>query len=185
MIYVRDNFFTYKNFDFIKNHCTQNEFKIHKAGEKEFSVIPTPNEIIPLLQMEGYDLTLSFIRKAYKGFDNDLRIHADNIINGQKTSVASVIYINNIKGVTPNGTAFYKHLNYGFKLPENISNEEFDRLIKEDSNDISKWEKTDFISARPNRLLVYDSNYFHSKFPKEIEEGERIVLVSFYKLQDS
>lgn len=134
-----------------------------------------------MLQVEGHEMILSFIRKAYKGFDNEIRIHADNIISGSKTSLAAVLYINDPDGVTPNGTSFWKHTDYGYQLPENISNEEFDRLITEDSNNLSKWSKTDFISAIPNRLLLYNSNYFHSKYPAEIEAGERIVAVAFYK----
>jgi hypothetical protein len=178
MIYVVDNFFTPENFKFLQEYCKQ-DFTIQKAGEKEFSVLPTPKEILPLLNIDGHKLILSFIRSAYKGFDNDLRIHCDGLIMGEKTVLATVIYLNDPEGVTPNGTSFFKHFRYGLSLPD-VTNEEFDRLITEDSNDESKWEQTDFISAVPNRLLAYSSNYFHAKYPKEITEGVRIVCVNFY-----
>ena len=97
--------------------------------------------------------------------------------------MACVFYINKQDGVTDNGTCFYEHTKYGIKLPENCSDQEFDDLIVNDSNDESKWKRLDYISSRPNRLLMYDSNYFHSKYPKKIEEGVRIVLVCFYKVE--
>src|SRR5690606_23350004 len=104
MIYVTDNFFTPENFKFLQEYCKQ-DFTIQNVGGKDFSVLPTPQEILPLLNIDGHKLILSFIRSAYKGFDTDARVHADGIILGEKTDYASVIYINNEEGVTPNGTA--------------------------------------------------------------------------------
>tara|TARA_R110000772_G_scaffold35637_9_gene85854 strand:+ start:4169 stop:4723 length:555 start_codon:yes stop_codon:yes gene_type:complete len=181
MIFVQDNFFAEKTFIALQKYAKNNPFNIQKAGKKEFSVLQTPDDIIPILNINGHKLVFTFIRKAYKGFDNELRIHADNIINGHKTALASVLYINENEGVTVNGTAFYRHKKYGNKLPEDVTDVEFDRIIREDSNDPLKWEdEKDSISSRPNRRVLYDSNYFHSKFPNEIKEGERIVLVNFY-----
>ncbi|HYE68021.1 MAG TPA: DUF6445 family protein, partial [Anaerovoracaceae bacterium] len=148
---------------------------------KEFSVLETPLEFLPYFQLPGHEIVLTFIRNAYKGFDDKWRIHADNFIDGHKTSFASVLYINNEEGVTPNGTAFWKHHAHGHRLPDDISKAEFDRLLLEDSNELSKWQQTGFIGSVPNRLLVYDSQMFHSKTPNEITEGTRIVLVTFYK----
>tara|TARA_R110000823_G_scaffold290390_1_gene408676 strand:- start:285 stop:839 length:555 start_codon:yes stop_codon:yes gene_type:complete len=181
MIYIQDNYFEEETFKALQDYAFNNDFVIKKAGEKEFSVLDTPESLIPILQINGHKLILTFIRKAYKGFDNELRIHADNIISGYKTALASVIYINDNLGVTVNGTSFYRHNKYGFKLPEDVTDKEFDRIIIEDSNDLSKWEKeTSSVSSYPNRRVLYDSNYFHSKYPNEIKEGERIVLVNFY-----
>lgn len=179
MIFIQDNYLPTELFKQLQEHCLNTEFEIIKVGEKEFSTIPTPKEILPFLQAEGYKMTLTFIRSAYKDFDTDYRIHADNIINGEKTAMASVLYINN-NDITSNGTAFFNHNKYGHKLPENCTNEEFDRLLKEDANDISKWKQTDTVYSKPNRLLMYDANYFHAKFPQVIEQGTRIVLVTFY-----
>lgn len=179
MIYVKDDYFQPTIFRSLQEYC-DNEFQIVKAGEKEFLTLPTPEKLIPILQMEGQELVLSFIRKCHKDFDFKPRIHADNIIQSHKTSMASVLYINREKGVTPNGTSFYEHEKYGHRLPEDVTDEEFDRLIVDDSHDLDKWKKTDYISARPNRMLVYDSQMFHSRFPHKIEGGERIVLVNFY-----
>lgn len=179
MIIITDDFFGENTFKAIQEYCEQ-DFQIVNIGGKEFSVLQTPEELLPLIQLEGYELTLTFIRNAWKDFDTDLRIHCDYYINNKKTDLASVLYINDSKGITPNGTAFFKHKKYGIKSPENLSKEEFDRLITEDSNNIDSWDKTDYISSVPNRRLLYDANYWHSKYPNIIKEGIRIVLVCFY-----
>lgn len=179
MINIYDDYLDESTFKTLQDYVLRSKFKIQKAGEKEYCILPTPLEIIPLLEIKNHNIVLTFIRKAYEGFDNDLRIHADNIINGHKTIKASVLYLNK-DNIEPNGTCFYKHHKYGEQLPKNVTNTEFDLLITKDSNDPTKWEKTDSIINKPNRFLVYDSNFFHSKYPKEIKQGERIVLVTFY-----
>lgn len=181
MIFIQDNFLKPELFTELQSYCNDNEFQIVKAGDKEFSVLDVPENIKEELEVEGHEIILTFIRNAYSDFDNTLRIHADSIINGQKPNLACVLYINDPEGVTANGTAFWKHEKYGYEAPDNISNEEFDRLLLEDSNDSSKWAQQDYIASRPNRLLLYKSNYYHSKMPATISEGKRVVLVSFYK----
>lgn len=179
MIHVIDNFLPETVFLELQEHCKKEKWNVVDAGEKQFSTISVPESVEALLGLPGNDIVLTFIRRAYKGFDNDLRIHCDGIIMNQETTYASVLYINNDGECTPNGTAFYDHHLHGQRFNQD-SEQEFNRLILEDSNDESKWEKKDFVSARPNRLLTYESKMFHAKFPKEIEFGERIVLVCFY-----
>lgn len=180
MIQVNDNFLPKDVFAYLQEYCQQ-PFQIMKVGDKEFSVLQTPMELLPYSQVPDHEMILTFIRSAYNGFDEEPRIHADNIINGEKTALASVIYINNTQNVTPNGTCFYEHSKYGPELPNNVTNEEFDELITKDSNDLSKWNRIGAIDAKPNRRLLYNSNCFHAKFPAKIEQGTRIVLVCFYK----
>jgi hypothetical protein len=177
---VINNFLPKIVFFDLQKFCKENKFEIIKLGDKEFSILQTPQELIPFFQIDGYELILTFIRSAYKGFDNDYRIHADNIMLGQKTALASVLYINEQLGTTPNGTCFYNHKTHGRELTEEVTNEEFDRLLLEDANNPSKWEKTDIVTSYPNRLLKYNSQAFHSKYPAEIIDGCRIVLVCFY-----
>ena len=90
------------------------------------------------------------------------------------------MYINDNDGVTPNGTAFYNHKTHGSNLKD-CDEDEFNRLILDDSNNESLWDMTSLVRSKPNRLLTYDASYFHSKYPNKIEEGERVVLVCFYK----
>jgi hypothetical protein len=177
---VTNNFLPPQAFKDLQDYCSQNNFEIVEVGNKKFSVLETPRPLLDFFKIEGYELILTFIRSAKKDFDTDLRIHADNIINGHKTALASVLYINNEDEVSTNGTVFWKHHQHGHELEANTSEIEFNRLLTEDANDYSKWEQRDLFYALPNRRLLYNSNSFHSKWPAKIEKGERKVLVCFY-----
>jgi hypothetical protein len=177
---IIENFLDKEDFKRLQEYCNQNTFEIINVGEKDFSVLETPNWLIRKLEMPKKELFLTFIRNAHKDFDTELRIHADNVINGRKTSTASVLYINEDEDISANGTAFYEHKVYGEELPRDISNEDFDKLLIEDSNDHEKWHLTSIVESKPNRMVRYNSNLFHSKYPKIVEHGVRIVLVCFY-----
>jgi len=179
MIKVTDDFLDKNIFSELQDYTEKTEFNVVTAGDKQFSTLEVPKHIYPLIEMDGYDITLAFIRRAYNGFDEEMRVHCDGIIMNKKTDYASVLYINKAEGVTSNGTAFYEHKVHGPKLDKE-DEAEFNRLILEDSNDSSKWKLTDFISSKPNRLLTYKASLFHSKFPNKISEGVRVVLVVFY-----
>ncbi len=181
MYEVKDNFLPKEVFLELQDYCNSNNFNIITAGDKQFSVLEVPETIKPYLEKEGYRVILSFIRSAWNDFDNDIRIHCDWDIMNQRTALASVLYINDPKGVSENGTAFYSHHIHGNSLSDNAKEEEYNRLILEDSNNESKWEQTDYVKSKPNRLLSYKSSLFHSKFPKQIKNGIRIVCVVFYK----
>jgi hypothetical protein len=49
------------------------------------------NAFLPFLKLEGYEMILTFIRSAYEGFDEEINIHADGLINGQKVDKAAVL----------------------------------------------------------------------------------------------
>lgn len=181
MTEVKDSFLPKEIFQELQDYCNREEFQIVQAGDKAFSVLEVPENIKPFLKIEGHELVLSFIRNAYNEFDNDWRIHADNIILNERVSLASVLYINDPKGVSENGTSFYEHHLHGKELSECVSEEEYNRLILEDSNDLTKWLETDYVKSKPNRLLKYNANLFHSKSPNRIKIGKRIIMASFYK----
>ena len=44
----------------------------------------------------------------------------------------------------------------------------------------SKWKLKSVIGYKPNRLLSYPCNYFHSKYPNESWNEGRVVYVMFY-----
>lgn len=180
MISVVDNFLPEEEFKALQEYCDNNLFEIVSFPGKSFSVLVPPESIYNYLHMDGYEIVLSFVRSAYKGFDTNLWVHADNIIEGKRIDIASVFYINDDDDVTENGTAFWKHYVYGRTLPKDCTNSDFDKMLLDDADNRSAWLKKDYISSRPNRMLTYDANYFHSKYPEEITEGIRKVLVTFY-----
>ena len=180
MISVVDNFLPEDEFKSLQEYCDNNLFEIVSFPGKSFSVLYPPSSVYNYLHMDGYEMVLSFVRSAYKGFDTNLWIHADNIVQGKKIDIASVLYINDDEDVTENGTAFWKHYVYGRTLPKDCTNSDFDNILLKDADNRTSWLKKDYISSRPNRMLTYDANYFHSKYPEEITEGIRKVLVTFY-----
>ena len=80
-----------------------------------------------------------------------------------------------------NGTALWEHVDYGHTYIKSDDNE-FNRLLKEDSNNKLKWKLNSIIGYKSNRLLSYPCEYFHSKYPNEYT-NRRIVLVMFYKYE--
>ncbi len=178
---VIDDFLPKNVFKELQEYCNQNEFQIVQAGEKAFSILEIPENIYPYLQLDGHKIIFAFIRNAYKEFDNEERIHCDGIIMEKQTNKAAVLYINNSHGVTKNGTKFYCHKTHGNFLPDDADETEFNRLITEDANDLTKWKETHFVKSKPNRLLRYKSSLFHGKYPAKIRKGTRIVLVVFYE----
>lgn len=181
MIHIKNNFLPQNVFNELQNYCLNTPFERLQLGEKEFDILKVPGNILPYLQEENNELIVTFIRRATPYFDTDWRIHADNIIQGEKTSLAKVLYINPKGNASENGTAFWEHHKHGEQLPEDVTNEEFDRLITKDSNDLSKWNFKRVYYSEPNKMVSYKSNLFHSKYPAKITAGERIVLVAFYK----
>ncbi len=183
MIYIQDNFLPSKLYKELVNYC--DEFNEVKFPDKSFWVKQLPEEfknyiIDRLEKIEGKKINniLAFAREAKQNQDNSWRIHNDTIIEGQQPSRAVVLYIESNYNEL-NGTAFWEHENYGETYIESNA-EEFNRMLLEDANDKSKWKLKSVIGYKPNRLLSYPCNYFHSKYPNKFKEPRK-VLVIFYK----
>ena len=183
MIYLKDNFLPKSLFKELLNYC--DEFKEVKTPGKSFWVKELPEEFINYIKNSLEEIErkkikniLCFAREAKEGQDNDWRIHNDTIIQNQQPDRAIVLYVkaneNNLYG-----TAFWEHEIYGDTYIESNA-EEFNRMLNEDANDQTKWKLNSVIGYKPNRLLSYPCNYFHSKYPNEYK-NQRIVLVMFYK----
>ncbi|WP_412464242.1 hypothetical protein [Flavobacterium mekongense] len=196
---IKDNHLPPKVFKQLQDYVAKTDFKIIDIGAgRLISVLAAPDFVIPHIQIDGFELIVAFLRECYDGFDNTLNIHADNIIatttyNDKKQPVtvlnkvdhAGVLYVNNEELVSENGTAFYFHSTHGYLLPENVSEDEYNRLLIEDSNDETKWKQYEYVASEPNRFLTYNARLFHSKWPANIDKGIRVVLVTFYKKKDA
>ena len=55
-------------------------------------------------------------------------------------------------------------------------------MLSEDAEDLSKWNLKSIIGHKPNRLISYPCEYFHSKYPNEFIDS-RVVFVMFYKIK--
>jgi len=187
MIYIIDNFLPANMFNLLKlDTGLFNEFK---TPNKSFWVKELPEEFIKYLctrigNIENKNIIniLSFIREAKKNQDNEWGIHNDSIINNQQPDRAIVYYIESPNQKKLNGTAFWEHKKYGEAYTGN-TNKQYDELIKNDYNNKKKWKLKSVIGYKPNRLLSYPCNYFHSKYPNEFEKSRK-VIVMFYKTNE-
>ena len=184
MIYIKDNFLPDNLFQVLINFC--DEFKEEETPGKSFSVKELPSEFTHYIEraveaIEGKDIRsiLCFAREAKENQDNQWRIHNDTIINGEQPDRALVLFVKANEDKL-HGTAFWEHENYGHTYIESDA-EEFNRMLIEDANDKSKWKLNSVIGYKPNRLVSYPCNYFHSKYPNEYKD-QRIVVVMFYKI---
>ena len=110
-------------------------------------------------------------------------IHADD-----GTSWAGVIYL------TPDaplsgGTGLYRHKRTGLdrspRNPDGSVNRELLDEINEDSQDMTKWELTDRIANKYNRLILYRGDMFHMSldyFGQDIHDG-RLFQTFFFSTE--
>lgn len=188
MIYIRDNFLSEQALELVTEYISKNEFKEVVAGDKSFWCIPTNKDfdeyvIDELQEIENKKIknVFSFFRVSTDKLDTDWRIHADTIIMGERPTRALVLYFSDYDYNKISGTAFWRHETMGDTMPSDISDEEFDKILLTDSNDLNKWELQTVIGHKMNRLLSYPCNYFHSKFPNKSWKEGRIVYVMFYQ----
>jgi hypothetical protein len=187
MINIFDNFLDEDLYKYIYNKLISNEFQEVEAGNKSFWIqqtIPDFEDFVmaKINYLEGSQRKsiLSFFRVATDEVDTDWRIHSDAVINGQRPERALVLYLSPSSMEGLHGTAFWKHKELGYCLPEDVSFEDYDRVLESDSNDLDKWDLHSVIGYRENRAVCYPGNYFHSKYPNRGWANGRIVFVMFY-----
>ena len=185
MIYIIDDFLSKKTFEIVKNN--KENFKKVDFPDKSFWIKEPSPEFIAHFEdrlgaIEGNEVMniIAFFREAKEGQDNEWRIHNDTIIEQQQPDRALVFCIKSPSDEL-NGTALWEHKEYGDTFTEPENPEEFNRLLKEDANDRDKWNLKSIIGFKPNRLISYPCEYFHSKYPNEFK-GSRVVFVMFYKI---
>ena len=160
MIYIKDNFLDKELFKLL-NKTLNNFTKVEMPG-KNFWVKEPDKDLVKYITtklsiIENNDIEniLCFFREAKQDQDNTWRIHNDSIISNQKPDRALVLYMSDNKSKSLNGTAFW---------------------------DLSKWNLKSIIGHKPNRLISYPCEYFHSKYPNEFIDS-RVVFVMFYKIK--
>ena len=188
MIYLIDNFLNKDLFKETVDYLNSNDYVEYETPGKSFWLQESKPEFIKyvlqkLSEKERCDLEciLGFFRISTDTIDSEWRIHSDGIINGQKPDRAVVLYLSPKVMKELHGTAFWSHKQYGKKQPDDISNEEFDKLLLNESGDLDKWDLDTVLGYEQNRLISYPANYFHSKYPNKAWEEGRQVFVMFYK----
>jgi hypothetical protein len=100
-------------------------------------------------------------------------VHTD-----QYNGWAGVVYLNKDPHTLNAGTAFFKHKATGIERAPRFENGEFDvdkmsELYKE-AQDWTKWQQTDYMANKYNRLVLYRGDIIHSAvnyFGTNLEDG--------------
>ena len=191
MIYIVDDFVQKNLFEIANKHLDSNEFKKTEAGSKDFHIQQSNEEFdkyitqkISIIEGKEIKNILSFFRIATDKLDVSWRIHSDLNIKGEKPDRALVLYLSPREKENLHGTALWEHDVYGRELPKDISDTDYDKMIKVDANNLDRWRLSTVVGYEENRLVSYPSSYFHSKYPNVSWEEGRKVFVMFYKVSD-
>lgn len=119
-------------------------------------------------------------------------IHAD----GGIATTAAVLYLSEAPEAIIAGTAFWKHKETGLtdwpteewcraNVGDSLSAiNEFGEKLNSDGADESKWQMTDLAGQRFNRISIYPSKRFHSRYPKDAwgstPEDGRVTWCAFF-----
>ena len=190
MIYSIDEFIDKDLFNIATDYLKKGEFLKNTVGEKDFYVQESPKSfdeyvLSKLAVTEGKELEniLSFFRVSTDKLDDNWRIHSDLNIKGERPDRAAVIYMSPREKEELHGTAFWEHEVYGKDLPSHITNDQYDELIRIDSENLDMWRLVSVSGYEQNRLISYPANYFHSKYPNKSWKEGREVYVIFYKFK--
>jgi len=188
MINVVDNFLEEEIYESVYKHLSENEFVRVEVGDKPFWVQYTNEEFDSLVldklsEIDGVkrESLLAFFRVATEDLDTDWRIHADSKVGDIRPERALVLYISESTKEGLHGTAFWKHKEVGYEMPLDTSDEEANRFLLEEANILDNWDLHSVVGYRPNRAVMYPSNYFHSKYPNTGWKEGRMVYVMFYR----
>lgn len=125
--------------------------------------------------------TLQFWRLGLARDDTTTYIHADLIAS----PYAVLLYLSEPRAPLA-GTAFWRNKRLDTDaLSPHLDPAEYD-LINAEGHDEDAWEMTGLIGQRYNRLAIYPSFLFHSRYPRRAwghdAETGRLVWVSFFDL---
>lgn len=134
----------------------------------------SPEMFFDLLSTKlGYKVEpkMEFFRLGTKEEAPTTYIHADNAC----AKNAAVWYLSEAPKGILSGTAFWQHKDTGkYELTEeDRTDEEFIKQLNADGADESKWNLVGVAGHRFNRCIVYPSNLFHSRYPKDAWGADR------------
>jgi hypothetical protein len=130
------------------------------------------------------DIELEAFRHGFKGSQLHNKVHSDHCCS----SLAAVMYFNDIEDCE-GGTAFWRHKKHHWEFQP--TQEELDSVgytlgeLAEDWHNEEAWDMVSLAGMRPNRIIVYPSQAFHSRFPFEgvgDKENGRLIYCAFFNL---
>lgn len=178
---VIDNFF--EDFDRVLTHAKTSEFYDWVGPDgivyKRVSLtrVPTLAEML-----QRYLGNIEILGAGYRLNYNDelpnTLIHTDV---GWGTH-ALVVYLN----APESGTAFWKHKELDIDSLDIPTEEVLEKLVLDWDNP-DKWEQIKMVEGKANRGLIYNSAWFHSRYPfqaagTDADDG-RLVVVAFFNFR--
>ena len=146
MIYCIDDFLDKDIFKKTKDQLDSKEYFEYKTPGKSFWIQETSPEFIihivnklSEVEKKSIEPILGFFRVSNEDVDTGWRIHSDLNIAGQKPDRAIVLYMSAKEVNQLHGTAFWDHKHYGKSLPKNTTNEEYDRMILKEAENLDMW----------------------------------------------
>jgi hypothetical protein len=174
--------------EWIQRNAKFNKFALDK---KDFYINDLPlryvdkiTEVISQLKGGKVQYKKQFLRLSTVNQDNDVRIHSDYTWG---CKYAAVLYFSTSpKWHIAEGTAFFKHKIYGHELTYEYS-DIADEILSDENSIKTHWILDSIIGAKENRLLIYPTSYFHSRYPfkswgKDKTDG-RIIWVGFFDIK--
>jgi hypothetical protein len=190
MIYFKDNFLNNDLFKETINKLNSSEYEEFKTPGKSFWIQHSTTDFnehilnqLETIENNKLENILGFFRISTDVVDTNWRIHSDLNIMGQKPDRALVLYMSPKVSNELHGTALWEHKKYGKSLPKNTTDEEFDRMILAEAENLDMWTLSSVIGYNQNRAISYPADYFHSKYPNKSWREGRQVFVMFYKIK--
>lgn len=137
---------------------------------------------------ESFKQPQIMFRRYLEDEQNETYIHSDILI-GKFTGILFLNAPDQCRG----GIAFWRHRKYGFDSPyqtaagidDFINPDNFWKQVYQDGFDEGKWEMTELIPMKFNRLVLFPSARFHSRYPMKSFGNDlassRLIKVFFLK----
>lgn len=175
-----------KNIDAMRLDALTSDFYDYEAHDGEvykrvvIKELPDLDEIVRLIMGSDIDMLMSGYRLNYDGEVPNNYVHSD-LGFGQ---YACVLYLCDGYG----GTGFWRHKETGATRID-VGDVELFEKVRHDWNNENAWELEEVVQLKYNRIVVYESASFHSRYPSEafgqLPENGRLIAVGFFNLKEN
>lgn len=130
----------------------------------------------------GGSVKLQYFRLGMKDDSSTTYIHVDSSC----AQFACVWYLSEPPSGVVAGTAFWRHKETGLEAigGKDLDNKELLEKLDSEGADESKWQMTGLVGQKFNRLTIYPTSLFHSRFPQDAWGNDatdgRIVYTAFF-----
>lgn len=175
-IKVIDNFIP--NFDAVKPLLDGVEFGDHIYKGKNYTGFGKVTLPIKKLIEEEMGFMVQFkqshVRVGRSNTPLTHYIHSDSC----DAQYACVLYFN--EPACDTGTMFWEHKSTGLDRMEQPVDSDLFEMLSKHISDEAYWNKMEYVKAKANRAVIFDSSLFHSRYPQAlpIEDGQTPRLVS-------